>query len=79
LNAVITISEVVHRLELFVDNSDAGFVGSAGDFLDIRCGLAQIGKFFVDVLRSFNSGLGVEFSCNLLVKLEKILGWLTWV
>ena len=50
LDAVVAISEVVHRLELFVDNSDTGFVGPAGNRLDIGSGLALVCKLFVDSL-----------------------------
>jgi len=35
LDAVITISEVIHRLELLVNDSDTSFVCAASDFLDI--------------------------------------------
>jgi hypothetical protein len=61
---VITISKVVHRLKLFVNNSDACFVGPAGDFLDIGGGFAHVGKFLVDILGGFNGSLGVEFGCT---------------
>jgi hypothetical protein len=58
---VVTISKVVHRLELFIDNSNTGFVGSAGDFLDICCGFSLVGKLLVDSLGGFDSSLGMEF------------------
>jgi hypothetical protein len=64
LDAVVAVSEVIHWLELFVDDSDAGFVGSAYNSLDIGGGFAHIGKLLVDFLRSFDGSLGMEFSCN---------------
>lgn len=42
LDAVVAVGEVVHGFELFVDNADAGFVGSAGDFLDVFGGFAFV-------------------------------------
>jgi hypothetical protein len=36
LDAVVTIGEVVHGLELFVNDSDASLVGTAGDVFDVR-------------------------------------------
>lgn len=35
LDAMVTISEVVHRLELFVDDADTGFMCAAGDVPDV--------------------------------------------
>jgi hypothetical protein len=35
LDAMVTVSEVVHGLELFVNDSDTSFVCAAGDILDI--------------------------------------------
>jgi hypothetical protein len=64
LNAVITISKVVHRLKLFVDNSDAGFVGSACDLLDICGRFSLVGKLLVDSLGGFDCSLGGKFSCE---------------
>jgi hypothetical protein len=61
LNAVITIGEVVHGLELFIDDSDASLVGTAGDVFDVRSAQASVGKLLVDILCGLNSGLGVEF------------------
>jgi hypothetical protein len=57
LDAVVTIGEVVHGLELFVDDSDASFVGTAGDVFDVCSAQAPIGKLLVDILCGLNSGL----------------------
>jgi hypothetical protein len=38
---MITISEVVHGLELFINDADTGFVCPASDFLDISGGFAH--------------------------------------
>jgi hypothetical protein len=32
---MVTISEVIHRLELFVDDADTGFMRAARDVLDV--------------------------------------------
>jgi len=64
LDAVIAIGKVIHGLELFVDNSNAGFVGAAGNFLDIGGGFTHILKLVVNGLCGFDGGLGVEFGCR---------------
>jgi hypothetical protein len=58
---VVAVGEVVHGLELLVDDADAGFVGAVGDFLDVGGGLAQVGELLVDDLGGLDGGLGVEF------------------
>lgn len=40
LDAVVSVGEVVHGFVLFVDDADAGFVGTAGDGFDVVGGLA---------------------------------------
>ena len=35
LDAVVSVCEVVHGLELLVDDTDASFVGATGDFFDV--------------------------------------------
>jgi len=67
LDAVIAIGEVVHWLELFVDDANAGFVGAAGDFFNIGGGFALFLELEVDGFCGFDSGLGVEFSWKMLV------------
>lgn len=61
---MVTVREVVHRLELLVNDANASFVGAVGDFLDILGALAQGRELLVDVLGSFDRCLRVEFSCN---------------
>jgi hypothetical protein len=61
LNAVITVSEVIHRLELLIDDSDAGFVCAACDVLNICCRFSLVGQLLVDSLGGFDGGLRVEF------------------
>lgn len=60
LDAVVTIGEVVHGLELLVDDADAGLVCPAGDLLDIGGRLAHGLQLGVDLLRGLDSGLRVE-------------------
>lgn len=60
LDAVVTVGEVVHGLELLVNDADAGLVGSASDVLDVGGGLAHGLELVVDLLRGLDGGLGVE-------------------
>lgn len=46
---------------LFVDDTDAGLMGAAGDGLDVFCRLALLCELGVDSFGSFDGGLGVEF------------------
>lgn len=61
LDAVVAVGEVVHGLELLVDDADAGFVGAAGDLLDVLGRFAHVFELMVDVLGSLDGGLRVEF------------------
>ena len=61
LNAVVTVSKVVHSLELLVDNADASLVGAVDDLLDVLGRLSELLELLVDDLSSLNGGLGVEF------------------
>ena len=42
LDAMIAVGEVVHGFMLFVDDTDAGFVGAAGDGFDVFCRFALL-------------------------------------
>lgn len=64
LNAVVTVGKVVHGLELFVDDADAGFVGTAGNVLDVGGGLAHGLELVEDLLRGLDGGLRVELGCR---------------
>ena len=57
---MIAVSEVVHGLELLVNNADASFVSTVGDLLDVLGALAHGLELVVDGLRGLNGGLGVE-------------------
>jgi hypothetical protein len=37
---MVTVGEVIHGLELFVNDADARFMSPVGDFLDIGSSLA---------------------------------------
>ena len=67
LDAVVTVGEIVHGLELLVDDADASLVGSASDGLDIGSRLALGLEDVVDLLRGLDGGLRVELSWELLV------------
>ncbi len=58
---MIAIGEVVHWFVLLVDDTNAGFVGAAGDVFDVFGRLAHLFQLRVDSLGGFNSGLGMEF------------------
>ena len=62
LNTVVTVSKVVHGLELFVNDANASLVGTVGDLLDVLGGLSERSKLLVDDLGSLNGSLGVELS-----------------
>lgn len=62
LNAVVTVSKVVHGLELLVDDADAGLVCAVDNALNVFGGLAHCLKLLVQALSSLDGGLGVEFS-----------------
>ena len=57
---MVTVSKVVHGLELLVDNLDASLVGTVDDLLDVLGGLSELLELLVDDLGGFNGGLGVE-------------------
>ena len=60
LDAVITVSKVVHWLELLVNDADAGLVGAARDMLNVLSRLAHGNQLLADFLGGLNGGLGVE-------------------
>lgn len=64
LDAVIAVGKVVHGLELFVDDADAGLVRPACDALDVGSRLAHGLELVVDLLGSLHGSLRME------------LGWL---
>lgn len=63
LDAVVAVGEVVHGLELLVDDADASLVRAAGDGLDVGRRLAQGLELVVDRLGRLDRGLGVELGC----------------
>lgn len=58
---MVTVSKVVHSLELLVDNADASLVGAVDDLLDVLGRLSELLELLVDDLSSLNGGLRVEF------------------
>ena len=61
LNAVVPVGEVIHGLELLVDDVDTGFVSSDGYFLNVFGGFALFLESSVDMFGCFNGGLRVKF------------------
>lgn len=64
LNAVISISKIVHGFELLVNNSNTGFVCSNGDVFDVFCRLSLLLQLGVDVLSGFDGGLRMKLGCQ---------------
>jgi hypothetical protein len=62
LDAVVTVSEVLHGLELLVDDTNACLVRPVDDALDVLCSLSHCLQLLVETLCGFDGGLGVEFS-----------------
>ena len=60
LNAVITVGKVLHRLELLIDDADAGFVRPVDDAFNVLGGLAHGLQLLVDALCSLDGRLRVE-------------------
>lgn len=57
LNAMITVGKVLHGLELLVDDTDAGLVGSVDNVVDILGGLSESLELLVQALSSLDGGL----------------------
>ena len=62
LDAVVAVSEVLHRLELLIDDTNAGLVRTVYDALDVLGGLAHRLELLVEALGGLNRSLRVEFS-----------------
>jgi uncharacterized protein YjaG (DUF416 family) len=62
LDAVVTVSKVLHGLELLVDDANAGLVCAVDNTLDVLGALAHGLELLVQALSSLNSGLRVELS-----------------
>lgn len=60
LNAMVTVSKVVHGLELLVNDANARLVGAVGDLLNVLGALAEGSQLLVDGLGSLDGSLGVE-------------------
>ena len=58
---MVAVGEIVHGLELLVDDPDAGFMCADGDALDVSCRLPILDELGVDVFGRFDGGLAVEF------------------
>lgn len=63
LYAVVTVGVVVHCFELFVDDTDAGFVRPVCHAFNVFCGFAHGLELLVEFLRGFDGGLRVELGC----------------
>jgi hypothetical protein len=60
LNAVVTVRKVLHRLELLVDDPDAGLVCPVDDTFNVFGALAHSLELLVQALGGFDCGLRVE-------------------
>lgn len=57
---MITVSKVLHGLELLIDDTNAGLVCAVYDAFNVFGALAHCLQLLVQALGSFNCGLGVE-------------------
>ncbi len=64
LDAMVTIGEVLHRLELLINDSNACFVCSVDDALNVFSGLTHSFQLLVQTLSSLDCSLGVELGCQ---------------
>ena len=64
---MISISKVLHGLELLVNDTDTGFVCPVDDTLDVFGALAHRLKLLVEALGGLDCGLRVEFGWEKLV------------
>lgn len=60
LYAMVTVSKVLHGLELLVDDADAGLVCPVDDALDVLSRLAHRLQLLVQLLGRLHGGLRVE-------------------
>jgi hypothetical protein len=63
LYAVIPVGEVLHGLELLVDDADASLMCPVDNALDVFGRLAHRLQLLVQALGRLNGGLRVEFGC----------------
>jgi hypothetical protein len=61
---MVTVSKVVHGLELLVNDANACLVCAVGNFFDVLDRLSELGQLFVNNLSSLDSCLRVELSWN---------------
>lgn len=57
MNAVITVSKVLHRLELLIDDTNAGFMRSVHYTLNVFGALTHRSQLLVQALRRFDRSL----------------------
>ena len=81
LDAVITVSEVVHRFVLLVDDANARLVGADDHFLDVYGLFPACLQLRVNVFCPLDGSLGVEFRCSECQPIPKWIGsdWFTWI
>ena len=65
LDAVVTIGKVLHGLELFVDDPNAGLVCPIDHTLDVLGGLSHGLELLVQALGSFDGSLRMELGWSL--------------
>jgi hypothetical protein len=57
---MVAVREVIHGLELLIDNTDTRFMRAVSDILDIRDAFTHCPEFLIDNLRRFDRRLRVK-------------------
>jgi hypothetical protein len=73
---VITVGEVVHGLELLVNDPYAGLMSPVCYAVNILGSLSHCLELLVEALSGFDGGLGVEFSWSMWLALGPEMGTL---
>ena len=61
---MVSVGKVVHGFKLFIDDTDAGFVGAVDHILDIFGGLSHLLRSCINSFGCLNRSLRVKFRCS---------------
>ena len=65
LNAMVSVSKVIHGFELLVNDADASFVGAIDNILNILGGFPHVLHSCVDSLGCLNGSLRMKLGYSL--------------